>query len=67
MLTLLLCGLAIAAIGAGEWSIDDSIDSEWLWGWKGLITAAGRGWRRCDRAARRLLAAAGEDERMTIG
>ena len=36
VLTLLLTGLAIAAIGAGKWSIDHSIDSSWLWGWKGL-------------------------------
>ena len=40
VLTLLLTGLAIAAIGAGEWSIDNSIDSTWLWGWKGLAIGA---------------------------
>ena len=40
VLTLLLTGLAIAAIGAGKWSIDNSIDSTWLWGWKGLAIGA---------------------------
>ena len=40
VLTLVLTGLAIAAIGAGEWSIDNSIDSTWLWGWKGLAIGA---------------------------
>ncbi len=39
VLTLLLTGIAIAGIGAGQWSIDDSIDSVWLFGWKGLLTA----------------------------
>ena len=40
VLTLLLTGLALGAIGAGEWSIDNSIDSTWLWGWKGLAIGA---------------------------
>jgi putative oxidoreductase len=40
VLTLLLAGFAIAGIGAFEWSIDDSIDSTWLYGWKGLLVAA---------------------------
>ena len=40
VLTLLLTGLAIAAIGAGKWSIDHSIDSTWLRGWKGLAIGA---------------------------
>ena len=40
VLTLLLTGLAIGGIGAGKWSIDDSIDSAWLWGWKGLLVTA---------------------------
>ena len=40
VLTLLLTGLAIAAIGAGQWSIDNSIDSTWLAGWKGLAIGA---------------------------
>ena len=39
VLTLLLTGLAIGGIGAGKWSIDDSINSAWLLGWKGLLTA----------------------------
>ncbi len=40
VLTLLLVGLAIGAIGAGEWSIDDAIDSTWLYGGKGLLVTA---------------------------
>ncbi len=40
VLTLLLTGLALAAIGAGKWSIDHSIDSTWLAGWKGLAIGA---------------------------
>ena len=40
VLTLLLTGLAIGGIGAGKWSIYHSIDSAWLWGWKGLAISA---------------------------
>lgn len=40
VLTLLLTGLAIGGIGAGQWSIDDSINSAWLWGWKGMLVTA---------------------------
>ena len=40
VLTLLLTGLALGGIGAGEWSIDDAINSTWLWGWKGLAIGA---------------------------
>jgi putative oxidoreductase len=40
VLTLLLTGFALAGIGAGKWSIDDKIESSWLWGWKGLLIAA---------------------------
>ena len=40
VLTLLLTGLAIGGIGAGNWSIDDSINSSWLWGWKGMLVTA---------------------------
>jgi putative oxidoreductase len=39
VLTLLLTAIAIGGIGAGEWSIDDSINSTWLLGWKGLLVA----------------------------
>ena len=39
VLTLLLCGIAIAGIGGWEWSVDNSIDSEWLYGWRGIATA----------------------------
>ena len=39
VLTLLLCGLAVAGIGAGKWSIDHSLESAWLFGSKGLLTA----------------------------
>ena len=40
VLTLLLCGFAVAGIGGLRWSIDDSINSTWLSGWKGLAIAA---------------------------
>jgi putative oxidoreductase len=40
VLTLLLSAIALGGIGAWEWSIDDSIDSTWLFGWKGLLVAA---------------------------
>jgi putative oxidoreductase len=40
VLTLLLAGFAIAGIGGFEWSIDDSINSTWLYGWKGILIAA---------------------------
>ncbi|MBK5288738.1 MAG: DoxX family protein [Acidimicrobiia bacterium] len=40
VLTLLLTGLAIGGIGAGKWSIDWHIDSNWLAGSKGLAIAA---------------------------
>src|SRR3954468_22785961 len=40
VMTLMLAGIALGGIGAGEWSIDDSINSTWLYGWKGLLVAA---------------------------
>ena len=40
VLTLLLTGIALGGIGAWDWSIDDSINSAWLYGWKGLVVAA---------------------------
>ncbi len=45
VLTLLLVGFAIAGIGAGKWSIDWHIDTNWLRGLKGLLvaTVAGAG------------------------
>ena len=39
VLTLACVGLAIGALGAGEWSIDDAIDLGWT-GWTGLAIAA---------------------------
>ena len=39
VLTLACVGLAIGAIGAGEWSIDYAIDLDWT-GWTGLAIAA---------------------------
>jgi putative oxidoreductase len=39
VLTLMLAGIALGGIGAFEWSIDDSINSTWLYGWKGLLVA----------------------------
>ncbi len=38
VLTLLVVGLAIGALGAGAWSIDDAIDLDWT-GWTGLAFA----------------------------
>ena len=39
MLTLCMVGLAIGALGAGEWSIDNAIDLDWT-GWTGLAVTA---------------------------
>ena len=39
VLTLTMVGLAIGAIGAGEWSVDHVIDLGWI-GWTGLLVAA---------------------------
>ena len=39
VLTLTMVGLAIGAIGAGEWSVDHAIDLGWI-GWTGLLVAA---------------------------
>jgi putative oxidoreductase len=39
VLTLCMVGLAIGAIGAGEWSVDNAIDLGWI-GWTGLLVAA---------------------------
>ena len=39
VLTLMMVGLAIGAIGAGEWSVDNAIDLGWI-GWTGLLVAA---------------------------
>ena len=33
-----MVGLAIGALGAGKWSIDDAIDLGWI-GWTGLAVA----------------------------
>ena len=38
VLTLCMVGLAIGALGAGAWSIDDAIDLDWV-GWTGLAIA----------------------------
>ncbi|MGZ7019375.1 MAG: DoxX family protein, partial [Acidimicrobiia bacterium] len=38
VLTLCMVGLAIGALGAGQWSIDDAIDLDWV-GWTGLAIA----------------------------
>jgi putative oxidoreductase len=39
VLTLCMVGLAIGAVGAGRFSIDDAIDLGWI-GWTGLLIAA---------------------------
>jgi len=42
VLNLAAAGLALGGLGAGKYSIDELLDSELLWGWKGLlITAVG--------------------------
>ncbi|MGZ6973714.1 MAG: DoxX family protein [Acidimicrobiia bacterium] len=38
VLTLCMVGLAIGALGAGQWSLDDAIDLDWV-GWTGLAIA----------------------------
>ena len=40
VLTLMLVALGLAGIGAGKYSIDHLIDSQWLLGWRGLVIAA---------------------------
>jgi putative oxidoreductase len=40
VMTLCLTGLALGALGAGEWSIDDGLDLSWTSGNKGLAIAA---------------------------
>jgi putative oxidoreductase len=42
VLTLCMVGLAIGALGAGEWSLDDALDIDWT-GWTGLVIAAAAG------------------------
>jgi putative oxidoreductase len=39
VLTLCMVGLAIGALGAGTWSLDDALDIDWT-GWTGLAIAA---------------------------
>ncbi|MGZ6994573.1 MAG: DoxX family protein [Acidimicrobiia bacterium] len=38
VLTLCMVGLALGALGAGQWSLDDAIDLDWV-GWTGLAIA----------------------------
>jgi putative oxidoreductase len=39
VMTLTFCGLALAVLGPGEWSLDDAFDLEDLWAWTGLLIA----------------------------
>jgi putative oxidoreductase len=39
VMTLTMVGIAIAALGPGEWSLDDALDLEDLWGSTGLLIA----------------------------
>ena len=39
VMTLTAVGLAIAVLGPGEWSLDDALDLEDLWGSTGLLIA----------------------------
>ncbi|HZJ28073.1 MAG TPA: DoxX family protein [Acidimicrobiia bacterium] len=38
VMTLCMCGVALGALGAGTWSLDDAFDIDWN-GWSGLLTA----------------------------
>lgn len=38
VMTLCMCGVALGALGAGTWSLDNALDIDWN-GWSGLITA----------------------------
>jgi putative oxidoreductase len=43
VMILTVLGVALGALGPGEWSIDDAIDLGWRHGWSGLAVAAGAG------------------------
>ena len=44
VMTLLLCGVLLGAIGPGGWSLDEALDiNDDLIGWPGLIIAVGAG------------------------
>lgn len=42
VMTLILVSVAIGALGAGEWSVDNALGVDWV-GWCGLAVAAGIG------------------------
>lgn len=42
VMTLCMCGVALGALGAGTWSLDNALDIDWN-GWGGLITAVAVG------------------------
>jgi putative oxidoreductase len=41
VMVLTVCGLVLATVGPGEWSIDNAVGNSLttLWGWKGLLIA----------------------------
>ena len=43
VMTLVMAGVAIAALGAGEWSLDNALDLTWTSGDSGLVIGAGGG------------------------
>jgi putative oxidoreductase len=43
VMILTVLGLALGALGPGEWSIDHALDLDWVDGWSGLAIAAGAG------------------------
>jgi putative oxidoreductase len=43
VMILTVLGLAIGALGPGEWSIDDVIGFGWVDGWSGFAVTAGAG------------------------
>jgi putative oxidoreductase len=43
VMILTVLGLALGALGPGEWSLDDAIGFGWVDGWTGLAVTAGAG------------------------
>src|SRR5438128_1712872 len=43
VMVLTVLGVAIGALGPGEWSVDHALDFSWVDGWSGLGIAAGAG------------------------
>jgi putative oxidoreductase len=43
VMILTVLGLALGALGPGEWSLDDALGFGWVDGWSGLVITAGAG------------------------